>query len=354
MLGSFYEWKSRILSIHISPTSTSIDPGSNSCRPCSMSTPPSVGLLGASPRRSPEESALEGLRKQRIPRRVVQTGRTFAEAVRKHGQMMRAWWALNPEYEYEFYDDDAASRLVRRSGSHAERHAFSVLLTGSQRADLFRLLALKYRGGVYADIDSELRAPLRRVVPSRASAVVGRFWNYEFMAYEAGHPLVVAAAAKVVANVRQQLEWHAGCNASRCRSPHSCVLRVTGPPAYFDGVSTAARAGGCVFRGWLPTAPARECAAASDERFRRVHVCASDTGNVYRTWACNASKHWDCRNSGAKRGCGAGHYVKARDFFNLSRVPLGMRRGALPPPPGKCQNERLCGPWEPRCAAGGK
>ena len=41
-----------------------------------------------------------------------------------------------------------------------------------QKADLFRLVALKYHGGVYSD-DSELRIP--RTDPPNAAAVVGRF-----------------------------------------------------------------------------------------------------------------------------------------------------------------------------------
>ena len=58
---------------------------------------------------------------------------------------------------------------------------------------------------------------------------------------------------------------------------------------------------------------------------RRTHVCTNDTGNIYRTWVCDAAYHWDCRNSGAKRACGPGYYAKhrrgprtARVFFNVT------------------------------------
>ena len=50
-------------------------------------------------------------------------------------------------------------------GAHAtddERRAYGVLRTGAQRADLFRVLWLKLVGGVYADLDLELRMPLRQ------------------------------------------------------------------------------------------------------------------------------------------------------------------------------------------------
>ena len=41
--------------------------------------------------------------------------------------------------------------------------AYTSLVTGSQRADVFRVLYLKRFGGIYADIDQELRAPLSEV-----------------------------------------------------------------------------------------------------------------------------------------------------------------------------------------------
>ena len=82
--------------------------------------------------------------------------------------------------------------------------------------------------------------------------------------------------------------------------------------------------------------------SSASEPMRAVHVCGTDTGNVYRTWACNASKHWDCRNSGARRGCSKSHYSKALNFFNVS----AMFGAATAPahPLRKCQNERLCKP----------
>ena len=100
-----------------------------------------------------------------------------------HAAHMRAWWELNPEYKYRFFDDEQAALFVRRRGNADEQLAYSALLTGAQKADVFRLLALKYDGGVYADVDSELRAPLSSVIPHEASAVVGRFWTSEFIAY---------------------------------------------------------------------------------------------------------------------------------------------------------------------------
>ena len=132
---------------------------------------------------------------QKIPRRIYQTGHSFAAAMSTHSTYMATWWQQNPEYEYSFYSDAAASRLINRHASAAEREAYFAVGTGAQKADLFRLIALRYRGGVYADADTELRKPLRRFIPGNASAVVGGYWGSEFVAFEPNHPLLVRATA---------------------------------------------------------------------------------------------------------------------------------------------------------------
>ena len=53
--------------------------------------------------------------------------------------------------------DDDCDAFVGAHASEDERAAYGLLRTGAQRADLFRLLFLKAIGGVYADLDLELR-----------------------------------------------------------------------------------------------------------------------------------------------------------------------------------------------------
>ena len=282
-------------------------------------TPPSASGHRPAPR-----ELVRGLLEQAIPRTIHQTGRTYSSALAAHASYMQAWWRLNPEYEYRFYSDILAHRFVQAHATSHERAAWMAVRTGAQRADLFRLLVLRYAGGVYADVDTELRTPLRDVVPSNASAVLGRFWSSEFMAFAPGHPLLVRALRTVVANVHRQITAIAAGDSTRhCGSPHSCVLLVTGPFALRAAFSSAATYLGCQLRGNIGSAS--RMSQTCPEEVRRTHVCLHDSGNVYRTWACGAAYHWDCRNSGAKRACGANHYSRhkrgpnaARAFFNAS------------------------------------
>lgn len=263
-----------------------------------------------------------------------------------HERHMTAWWRLNPEYRYLFFDDARAARFVQERANSDEIIAYAALLTGAQKADLFRLLSLKYEGGVYADIDSELRAPLWTAIPQNASAVVGRYWNTEFMAYEPHHPLLVGTLHRITSGVLMQLRklqrlaLEGVDDDRRCRSPHSCVIRVTGPDAYHAGISELAPQLGCASRGRLPAH--RDCRHSQHDTMRRLHICSRDMGDKYRTWACNISRHWDCRNSGARRRCSRSHYTRVQNFFNVTA--LFGNATAAPHPLRKCQNERVCMP----------
>ena len=253
---------------------------------------------------------------QRIPRRIIQTGRSWDDAWATHSQYIRQWQDLNPEWEYRFYSDPHARRFVDAHADADEKLAYQSLVTGAQRADLFRVLALKYRGGAYADLDSSLTKPLHQFVPARASAVVGKLWGTEMMLFAPRHTLLARIARTLTFNIIQQLSWSQKGNRTYCRSPHKCVLHVTGPFAFRWAVGDAARDLGCSIAGIKtprhksPTGVVVPSPRCIDKDVRAIHVCMRDSGSIYRTYTCDASFHWDCRNSGATRKCGSKHYSK--------------------------------------------
>ena len=85
-----------------------------------------------------------------------------------------------------------------------------------------------------------------------------------------------------------------------CTGAHSCITSVTGPYAYRAALRGAARTLGCR-RGDLS---AKSCASSSDLMMRSIFRCTD-----VEHWYCDAARHWDCRNSPARRPCGSRHYT---------------------------------------------
>lgn len=172
----------------------------------------------------------------------MQTGFTWSHAFSRHPDYVNSWIDLNPEYEYSFFGDEHARRFIERHGTPKEAAAFRRILTGAQRADLFRVVWLKVAGGVYADLDEELRTPLRRLiggkdangagVPRTASAVIGTFWPFEFLLYAPDHPVMKATAEIMADGILLQVRAR-----TRARAP--CLLSDA-PPSHGDSDSASA------------------------------------------------------------------------------------------------------------------
>jgi hypothetical protein len=223
--------------------------------------------------------------------------------------------------------DEHALRFVERHGTERERDAYRRILTGSQRADLFRIIFLKMAGGVYADLDEELRYPLRmlfggkdmkgRKVPLSSSAVIGSFFPFEFLLYVPQHPILLSTARVMTDGILEQVGLLKNKSKHACYSPHTCIIRVTGPLGYTSGVGDATIKGGCGNRVRTPNP--NQCAMNSrDPLLRKTFICSDDEGDVIHSWSCGFARHWDCRNSARKGRCPGKHYARAHQFFNIS------------------------------------
>ena len=306
---------------------------------------------------------LQATTHQRIPRRIFQLGNDFASVMSgRNAKFVEQWWTLNPDYEYAFFNDSHARRYVMARASPNESQAYLYLLRGAQRADLFRMIWIKYEGGIYADLDSKPLNLLRSVIPPKASAYTGRSWSFEFLAYEPMHPIIHAGLEQMTKRVLAYVEALkqdapkaclnitalVASNSSQktcfeksrtCFGAHRYVISTTGPLAYQAGVGEATHRLNCrnnrrVFR-------MGECRASTSIAMQRVHVCEDPRGapsllerleKARRT--CNVSLHLDCRNSngGAVRGtkCKGTHYSKVgpSPFNFYSTTPL--LKGAPP------------------------
>lgn len=67
-------------------------------------------------------------------------------------------------YEYRYVSDEESLSFVKTRATEQEYCAYTKLKDGAAKADLWRMLVLKYYGGVYMDIDAHLVWPLRRLI----------------------------------------------------------------------------------------------------------------------------------------------------------------------------------------------
>jgi mannosyltransferase OCH1-like enzyme len=74
--------------------------------------------------------------------------------------------ALNPEYEYRFYDDrDCRGFLLEHFGLNYA-NAFDALIPGAFKCDFWRYAVLYVNGGVYLDMDIKPLYPFREILNS--------------------------------------------------------------------------------------------------------------------------------------------------------------------------------------------
>ncbi len=106
----------------------------------------------------------------------------------------QSWRRLNPEYTYRYLDDNAQRQYVLRHGSASFVRAWNASRSGAARCDLWRALAVYREGGVYADIDTTLRTPLRLLTNESDDALSGIGKDGDLhqwvLIYAAGHPLL--------------------------------------------------------------------------------------------------------------------------------------------------------------------
>ena len=289
--------------------------------------------------------------RQRIPRRIIQVGKDFASAMSgRNADLIKQWWTLNPDHEYAFFNDSHARRYVMARASPDEVRAYLALIRGAQRADVFRMIWMKYEGGIYTDLDSKALNPLSGTIPPMASAYTGQSWSFEFLAYEPRHPIIkdgleqmtrkvlglvealktnVTRACEHVkksSNISQKMCYE---KSKACFGAHRCVVSVTGPLGYQAGIGDATHRLECTNRH--RTFRNGECSKSTSSAMQRVHVCENFPGFEPRDrprLTCNLSWHLDCRNGRVKGlKCQGTHYSRVGpsplNFYSTSPLMEG-------------------------------
>ena len=94
----------------------------------------------------------------RIPKRIIQTGRHVEQSLRNRA-MMSNIRLLNADYEYLFFDDVRVRDFITQECPE-HRAVFDAFQFPIQRYDFFRYLAVHRYGGFYFDLDVLLASGL--------------------------------------------------------------------------------------------------------------------------------------------------------------------------------------------------
>jgi hypothetical protein len=163
--------------------------------------------------------------------------------------------ALNPDFEYRFYEDRDREILIKECFGQEilARYLLIDPAFGASRADLFRYLCLYQFGGVYLDIKVKLTLPLSRVLlgndafllnqwdhsPGSQYAGWGTHWRLNgiaggefqqwFIIASPKHPFLAAVIANVIKNIDSFNPFSFG-------NPWEAVICTTGPVVYTTSI----------------------------------------------------------------------------------------------------------------------
>ena len=141
--------------------------------------------------------------RQKIPKTIWQTMK-FNAVPAKMKEWTDTWIKLNPEYHYNFVDDNGINRFIRSSFPDYFQ-ALARLKHGASKADLWRYLVMFKHGGVYADVDCFCVNPLKEWIDPDAAYVTQLGVNKDVCQWLIisipGNPIFLRAAERALHNV---------------------------------------------------------------------------------------------------------------------------------------------------------
>ncbi|WP_375414570.1 glycosyltransferase family 32 protein [uncultured Bradyrhizobium sp.] len=113
---------------------------------------------------------------------------------------------LTPTFEHRFVSDDECEEFIRENCSSETYDCYSRLQIGAAKADLWRVLVLLHKGGIYLDIDAAFSWSPESFLSSDHSELFlregdGRLTNY-FMAASPGSTILAGIRDRAVHNIK--------------------------------------------------------------------------------------------------------------------------------------------------------
>ncbi len=126
---------------------------------------------------------------------------------------------LNPEYKFEYYDNERMENWMRDNSSDYQFQIFSKINPkyGAARADFFRYILIYQIGGIYLDIKSTSLVPFRQIINPSDELLVSR-WQKKS---ESGTRVFGRHKELLKLNLDEYQQWFL-----ISKSNHSAILEV--------------------------------------------------------------------------------------------------------------------------------
>lgn len=162
-----------------------------------------------------------------IPKKIYQSWKT-KNVPEKFRDIVERTKNMNPEYEYELWDDADCRRFLLDNFGKNYANAFDVLIPGAFKCDFWRYAVLYINGGVYMDMDMSPEIPFRELLTEKDELVSIVDINNKgqpksaiyqaFIACRPKHPIMLTALQLSFSNI-----------ISRRHELFESSLAITGP-----------------------------------------------------------------------------------------------------------------------------
>lgn len=128
-----------------------------------------------------------------ISRIVWQTFKTDLVPIRMH-KAAASWSTKNPDCDYQFLADSDCAKMIAEF-DHELLECYERTPPGAFRADIWRYCALYRFGGIYADMDTVCKYPMKKLIQDDDQFIVAYDANKTklfnaFMCSPPGHPVL--------------------------------------------------------------------------------------------------------------------------------------------------------------------
>ena len=182
------------------------------------------------------------LKKQIIPRTIFMSWKTNMIGFNQYTSI-RKWLIDNPEYEFFFFDDSDVQSFMCNYFPTFIYLAYSILIPGAAKIDMWRYGIVYTYGGIYLDVDSGSKVPLSEVVWPNASVTAGSGggdFNQWMLIFAPKHPVLKASirlsAKRVLINYLQR--------------SYDFIHTLTGPACLTKAFNTLLREAKCDHTLW--------------------------------------------------------------------------------------------------------